>query len=364
MLVSKRIISGAAAVLLMAPSAGAQLPQALQSRFAVDSAFLDRVRVQGIGSNARLMQDSVRLRLPALDSTFNLLIASGNADAAARFAVLMNSHWTRFGDYSRSLSQFRRAFALTGPPTRARAVALNSAAFLAFRQNDQNAARSMYEEALRGGEQFRDSAAIATAHAGLGRVAARNGNYAETQREAEAAIIIRDAMGDPRGKVNPYHMLAFAHRLQKNYEAAARIYEYTIALHGLNGNPGGVASEMFNLGFTRLHQDDIVTAERLLRESLTAMRTLNHPDQLYVLGAFAALATIQKQPRRAATLWGAMEAALERAKLTLDPDDQIEIDTYVPKARAQMKAADFDAARVEGRNVSLQDAVALALKRE
>lgn len=361
---SRAVLFGAVTLLVFAAPAASQLPPNLQSRFAEDSAFLDRARVQSTGSKAVIMQDSVRLRLPALDSTFDVLILRGSADPAARFALMMNTHWTRLGGYAHSFSQFTRALALPGAPGKARNSALNSAAFLAFRQRDQDAARALYDEALRMGEKMADSAAIATAHGGLGRIAARNGNYAETQRQAEAAIRIRDAMGDARGKITPYHMLAFAHRLQKNYEAAARIYEYTISLHGLTANPGGVAGEMFNLGFTRLHQDDIVSAERLLRESLTAMKAINYPDQLYVLGAFAALATVRRQPHRAAVLWGAMDAALERAKLTLDPDDQIEIDTYVPRARAQMRTADFDAARAEGRKMSLEEGVALALKRE
>lgn len=310
------------------------------------------------------MQDSVRARLPALDSTFDMLITAGDADAALRFASVMNAHWVRLGDYSRALSQFQRAFAVAGPASKARNAALNSAAMLAFRRRDQDAAGSLYKEALRAGQQIGDSASISGAHLGLGRVAARKGNYAETQRHAEAAILIREAMGDPRGKIGPYHMLAFANRLQKKYEAAARVYEYTIALHGLMQNPGGVASEMFNLGFTRLHQNDTVGAERLLRESLTAMKAINSPDQLYLLGAFAALATVRKEPLRAAKLWGAMDAALDRGKLTLDPDDQVEIDTYVPMARRLGKTAVFDAARKEGRQLSLTEAVALALARE
>ena len=364
MRVDRKVFPGVAAVLLMAAPAASQWPETSQSRFAADSAFLERVRMQSAGSNAGMMQDSVRDRLAALDSTFDLAIASGDADKAVRFASMMNMHWTRLGDYAHSLAQFRRAFALGGPATKARAAALNSAAFLAFRQRDQNVARSMYEEALRMGEQIGDSAAIAAAHLGFGRIAARNGHFAETQRRAEAAIKIRDAMGDPRGRIGPYHSLAFAYRLQKKYEAAARIYEYTISLYGLTGNPAGVATEMFNLGFTRLHQNDFASTERLLRESLTALRALKHPNQAYVLGAFAALATVQKQPRRAASLWGAMEAALDRAKLTLDPDDQIEIDIHMPIARAQMRAAEFDAVRAEGRKMSLEEGVALALKRE
>lgn len=360
----KQFFLNAIALLVLASPVKAQLSETLQRRQSADSTFLERARVQSGGSGAVTMQDSVRVRMPELDSTFSSLVASGNTDAAARFASMMNAHWIRFGDYSHSLAQFRRVFAMAGPPSRARNAALNSAAFVAFRQRDKAAARSMYEEALRNGEQISDSAAMATAHAGLGRIAAREGDYAETQRQAEAGIRIRDAMGDARGTITPYHMYAFSRRLQKDYEGAARVYEYTISLYGLTSNPVGVAMEMFNLGFTRLHQNDTVAAARLLRESLSAMKALNSTDQLYLLGAFAALATVQKQPRRAATLWGAMDAALGRAKLTLDPDDQVEIDTYVPLARAQMKAADFDGARAEGRRMSLEEGVAYALKRE
>lgn len=350
------------AMLLAARLAVAQVVTPDQARFIADSTFLARVQTQGVAPGTAMLHDSVRLRMAALDSTFDLLIASRDADRAARFATMMNTYWTRYGDYAHSLAQFRRAFALGGPPTRSKAVALNAAAFLAFRQRDQAAARALYEDVLRTGEQIGDSAAIANGHLGIARMAARNGDYAETERQAEAAIRIRDAMGDLRGRITPYHTLAFAYRLQKKYEPAARVYEYTIAMSGLIANAAGVATEMYNLSVVRLHQDDLQSAGRLLRESLTALRTLNSLSQIYLLGGFASLATVRKEPRRAALLWGAMEAGLDRAKLTLDPDDQVEIDTYVPIARSQMKEGEFEAARAEGRKMSLDEAVALVLR--
>lgn len=356
-----RLIFAALTAAALFPIA-AQAQPTLADRTRADSMFLDRVRTAP-AATAPGMMDSVRVRMPQLDSTFDMLVMSGNANSAMQFASTMNSHWQRFGDAGRALSQFQRAIALPGVPSRIRAAASSSAAFIAFRQRDQATARTLYESALRIATQVNDTVGMAAAYTGLGRVAARDGNYAETQRLSEQAVRLVDALGDVRRKYSAYHPLAFALRLQKKYEQAARVYEYTIALLGLTNNPSGVAGEMFNLGFTRLHLQDTVTAGRLLRESLTAMRESNSADQKYVLGAFAALATLGKQPRRAALLWGAMLAELDLAKLTLDPDDQFEIDSFMPLARREMRSGEFEAALTDGRKMSVGEAVNLALSK-
>lgn len=348
-----------AMMLTIAPAAAQ--PASLQTRADSDRAFLDRVRGAPASSQA-VMQDSVRLRLGHLDSTFDMLVAE-RSSAALSFASAMNPHWTRLTDYSRTLVRFQQALALDSTPVPAYVVALRQAAFVAFRANDYRTATTLYERMMSAASALHDTANIASAYGGRVRLAARARDYPTAVRNAEEAARIAERLPDARSKIGPFHVLAFANRLAGRYEVAARIYEYTIGLHGVINDPAGTAEEMFNLGFVRLHQNDTVSAARLFRESLTALRLVGSPSQMYLLGAFAALAAVQHQPRRAATLYGAMDTALGAGKVILDPDDQGELETYSALTRKQMSGTAFDSARAEGRSLPLDKAVALALSR-
>lgn len=309
------------------------------------------------------MQDSARVRLAHLDSTFDMLVAAGRAESAFSFAVAMNPHWTRLTDYSTALARQRRALALNSPPSATRAVALRQAAFTAFRGGDTATASMFYRQMMDVGAKIGDTATIASSHGGMARLAARSGDFTSAIEHALIGAQLSRSFHDPRSRIGPYHVLAFAHRLAGHYEEAARLYEYTLALNGITGNSAGAAAELLNLGFVRLHQQDTASAGRLFTESLSALRSVNSADQMYWLGAFAALAAVQRQSRRAALLYGAMESALAEKHVVLDPDDQGELDTYSQIVKGQISPLVFAAARSEGRKLSLDAAVTLSLSK-
>jgi hypothetical protein len=66
-------------------------------------------------------------------------------------------------------------------------------------------------------------------------------------------------------------------------------------------------------------------------------------------------------PELAARLFGASESILQDLGASLQPADKIEIDRYRDDVRAQLDESTFEKAWAEGRAMSLEDAVALAL---
>ena len=81
----------------------------------------------------------------------------------------------------------------------------------------------------------------------------------------------------------------------------------------------------------------------------------------YVLTGFASLAVEQKQPARAARLYAAGLAILDRFSIVFDPDDQLDIDHYSAKLLTLLSPDAFKAASAEGRTTSSERAIALAL---
>jgi len=67
------------------------------------------------------------------------------------------------------------------------------------------------------------------------------------------------------------------------------------------------------------------------------------------------------QPELAARLFGVSESILQDLGASLQPADKIEIDRYLDDIRTQLDERTFEKAWAEGRAMSLEDAVALAL---
>jgi tetratricopeptide (TPR) repeat protein len=123
-----------------------------------------------------------------------------------------------------------------------------------------------------------------------------------------------------------------------------------------------VAAELFNLGYVRLRQGNLDESTQLFTASLQKYRDLQDETGIaYTLTGFASIAVARKQPTRAARLYGAALAILEQFNITLDPDDQIDLDHYTATLLTLIAPDAFQAASAEGRTTSPERAIALAL---
>lgn len=158
-------------------------------------------------------------------------------------------------------------------------------------------------------------------------------------------------------------MLAAAARMEGKDEEAAMYYEYTLGLYHSTGGQSGFAGELYNLGMARLHLNQVDAARRLFTLSLTEYRKLNNETGMaYNLGGFGAVAAVEGDAERANELYGAMQAALDRAGITLDPDDQQDYDRYSALAARGGNTQSVEAARTRGRALSVGQAADLATR--
>lgn len=65
---------------------------------------------------------------------------------------------------------------------------------------------------------------------------------------------------------------------------------------------------------------------------------------------------------RAAKIWGAAEALNEKMGLVNAPGDRRRTDALIAEARSRISPKTFDAAWAEGRELSLDEAIALAME--
>jgi Tfp pilus assembly protein PilF len=130
------------------------------------------------------------------------------------------------------------------------------------------------------------------------------------------------------------------------------------------GVPSSLALVLNNRGRVLLEMGEYARAEVMLREAITILGTLHHSGA--ITGAFTHLANaahLQSDPRRAARLFGAADAALERNGAPLPethPFYRKLNQRCRAEATAQLGASTFETLRRQGRAMPVEAAVAMA----
>lgn len=288
----------------------------------------------------------------------------GGEREALRLGAAIWRFWMVRGHHALGREWLERTLATPGAaePAPARAHALYGAGVLAFRQGDQEASRELNEEALEVARKAEDHRGEANALVGLARVAFREGDHEAVCARAEEAIAVARRLQAPEAVAAPLHLLAAGTRQAGDYTRAQALYEESLALSRELGDQRGVAMELLNLAAVHKHLGNLSRAEDLLREGIPQMRTVGD-DGLTVAGVVVMAGVLAQgpEPARGARLLGAVDVLVEASGQMLDPDDQAEYEQAVAAARAPLGDARFDAARDEGRAMSLESAVAYAL---
>jgi hypothetical protein len=124
----------------------------------------------------------------------------------------------------------------------------------------------------------------------------------------------------------------------------------------------GLASTLLRLGQALIQEGDALQSKKLAEESLEIYRELNITDRrVYCLNIFAAVAGINRQDERAARLFGAAQAAAEELDVETEYFYHMTYDPIIADIREQIGEAGFNQAWAEGRKMTLEQAVELAL---
>jgi ATP/maltotriose-dependent transcriptional regulator MalT len=323
-------------------------------------------------------------------------------DTAVRLCAALWQLWFTRGH----LSEGRRWLAdalrrQTGDAmTVARAKALGGACVLAIYQADYAAALEVGSESLRLFRQLNVPPGIAAALNGLGFTHAFRGDYEAALALCGESVAISRAISDQVGLANALNFHGFAAWLKGDYATARASAEEALTIfHGLR-DPRGIAFMQFALGFISVSEGNFTAAQPLLEQSLAEMRRLNDKrsvtmsligltdielerrnvaaartlveESLIVLNEigdrwfmalsleeFAAVAAAERQPERAARLYGAAEALREAIQCPLPTGRRALYERHLAAARAQLDAASFARAWSAGRALTPHQALTL-----
>jgi tetratricopeptide (TPR) repeat protein len=311
----------------------------------IEQAYTERLGPRGAEWRARISSEE-----PALIAALDWFARNAEGDQALRLVVPLAYFWSYDGRAAEARDVLNKVLALPSAlaPTAVRAKALYDA--------------GEYDESLRIYRRLQDKAGMAAALLELSRAALREMDYTAARRYAEECGVLRRDLGDQGGQASAVRLLASVARMQGQYGKAAELYEFSVNANRQAGWDLAVASVLSNLGYVRLRQGKIDAAKKLFTDSLQTFRELQDEAGLAsVLTGFASVAVEQKQATRAARLYASALAILDQFGVALEPDDQLDVDHYTAKLLTLLSADAFNAASAEGRTISSERAIVLAL---
>lgn len=289
-----------------------------------------------------------------------------------------------------------------GQDAAVRAEALHGAGMLAGKQGDFTVGRALHEESLAIFRELGDRKGIAASLNGLGSTAHNQGDAEVALAHHKESLALQRELGDRWGVGASLNNLGFLAVWQGDYPAAKALFEEGLALcrelgfrgafslEGLGivahaqadypaaqallqeslalrrepGDRWGTAGSLNHLGRVACSSGDYQAARALLQESLAIRRGLgDQRGYLFSLGALASLALAVGAHRQAASLWGAAERLSEEIGVPLPPGERSSYEAQVVAARTAIgDEAAFDVAWAEGRALTLDQAIALALE--
>ena len=238
--------------------------------------------------------------------------------------------------------------------------------YVLIRQQDYAAARGALEESIRLGQTSGNVVAITNAPVLIGEIVMCQGDYPVAQglyeqglqlaRQHEISGNISFALTD----------LAAVLDMQGCYEQACAAYAEALTIIQKRGNTSAAAWQYSGLGRVALHQQQWSAARTHFIASLHAFQ--QHADQIGVavcLIGFAGIAEGQGQSERAAHLLGAVADIRPKIDGLMYKEDlvvQRDYDDLVAAVRRALGEEAFAAALANGRAMTLEQAVELALE--
>jgi predicted ATPase/class 3 adenylate cyclase len=241
--------------------------------------------------------------------------------------------------------------------TTIRAQALLAEGYIRMHTGNPTEARRSLVEALAisretGSERLTAAALLVLADAAIGL------------REYEVAIAYLTEGLDVARKVGSFYWAMYAlygfgemALRQGNLEQAQTAFEETVTM---GAHPSTLGMVLRRLGQTALRRAEYARAVVFIHESLT----LNKRDRRGIVACLAALAAVraaQGYALAASNVCGAVDALLETLHMKMMLFDQEEYEQTVATLRKAMPASTFDAAWAEGRALTLEQAIELAV---
>jgi non-specific serine/threonine protein kinase len=285
-------------------------------------------------------------------------------ESGLRLASAFRNFWALHGHLAEARRWLEAALGRTGcAPSVARMKALDAAAHLAWRQGDLPAARLHFEESLGIAHEIGNTLHVAWSSYGLGIVAYIRGDMTEARARFEEGLVGGEELGDSRLVSSITNCLGEMARLNGEWAEARKHYDHCLLEARKTGARDIMSTVLVNLGAVACEEGDLAAATACFREALSMDRRLVQRDSIAsCLDGLAVVAARQSSWDRSARLAGAAQALRDVNGSEVEPADCAFRERYLAEVRTQLGDVGYEAATAEGRALSLEQAVRLALE--
>jgi predicted ATPase len=281
-----------------------------------------------------------------------------------RLAIASNLFWRVRGHLAEGRDWFARlldAYPIDGPK-HDRARGLHGAATLAIPQGDHAAADLLLRESLALYREIDDPNAASRALQNLAYLSICQGHYPQAEALAREAIGCARAPGNSRVRYPNLSTLAVAVHGQGRWAEARELFEQALEVAREQGMPFGIGHALNEIGRAQSEEGRHDLALKHCAEGMAILHGLG--NRLGVIDSLQVLADVAAgtaAPRRAARLWGAVDALRQEIGSARSVHESVGHERHVRAVRATLTAEAFDQAWDEGRAMSLDDVVRYAL---
>jgi predicted ATPase len=281
-----------------------------------------------------------------------------------RLAASLARFWWMHGHLREGRAMLERALERGGDqPIGLRVTARRGVAAIAMGQGEHDDALAHAERAVALCREAGDAVNLARSLNGLGNIAVARGDHDRARGVFDESIALARESGDERVLAT---LLSNAGNLALNegdYERATALARESLGLAERLGQREGVAIGRLNIGVAAVLGGRGREALEPLRDSVVEAAGMGYGEVVaYGLVALAAIVADGEDADGAARLLGAGEGLLEQAAATLEPTERGLHDRTVTALRARLGDDRLERARAEGRGLSADQAVALAIE--
>lgn len=321
-----------------------------------------------------------------LRAVFSRARSAGDSAALLRLAVALTTYWSISGQIQEGRTWLEAALAMSRqhhtetpyatehaepecPPIpdwpSLRAHALHGHGLLAAEQSDFETARAAYREALALFREQGDSAGAAGVLLGMGVAAMWDGENRSARPLLEEARARARATNSRTRLADTQLALGYLECASGRPASALELFESGLATHREQGDDWGTAMALVCLGDLLHHKGAVDAAHERYAESLSLQRRLT--GRLWVAHALEGLAGVWLHyglPDRTVRLLAAAEGLRRTIGSPRTVAGRQRFEQPLDEARRRLEASAFEASWAEGRALSVEDAIELALQHE
>ena len=331
------------------------------------------VALRVLGVHARDYHEYERA-IPALDESLKLARAlqdrRGVVWSLTNLAIVAGEQ----GDYAKGVTIGNEALSTAQNlgDKLGMADSLHTLGRIAGYRGDHEQAAGLLEEALRLIKELGSKADHANVLRSLGLVAQDQGDYERAKRLHEECVALLEETGDRWTRVRTTLIHADALRAlgvialhEGDFTRARALLEKSLAFFGETRNRRLAAQALDDLGAVARRDSDAQRARALHQEALALRRDMGDKRGIAEsLEGLAAVAVSQQQFDRAAALFGAAQAQRVAIGAPLPPAERPDYEESVTDTRSGLGKKTFREAWARGRDMKLEEAVALGLQND